>query len=213
MTIDNLFYPIIIRRSTYIGKGEGQVSHYYDYREEIQEDCRARCVYCDIKYAEIGFEGMHLDHFRPQKHFLELVDEPANLVLACPKCNSFKSSHWPASKEIDACSHEGKTGFVEPFKESRRDYFYVDIDGCLFPLQDPAKYVIKLMKLNRTARIQVRRNRIIQNEIRELSEKCCSLISELIESRKADRITADEALQAVAKYNSRLATLNEMLAV
>ncbi|MCD4848922.1 MAG: HNH endonuclease [Candidatus Aegiribacteria sp.] len=213
MTIDDLFYPIIKRRSTYIGNGDGYVSRYSNYRIEIQEDCGGRCVYCDIKHAEIGYEGMHLDHFRPQKYFPQLTDNPANLVLACPKCNRLKSYKWPASKKINACSHEGRTGFVDPFKESRREYFTVSTDGSLHSLQDPAKYVIKLMKLNRTARIQVRRNRIIQNEIRELSEKCCSLISELIESSKADRITADEALRTVAKYNSRLASLNKMLAV
>ena len=213
MTIDNLFYPSIHRRSTYIGKGVGQVSRYSDYRDEIQEDCGDRCVYCDIEYAEIGFEGMHLDHFRPQKHFDELIDEPTNLVLACPKCNRFKSFHWPASKGKDACSHEGKTGFVDPFEESRRDYFDVDTDGCLIPLQDPAKYVIKLMRLNRTARIQVRRNRIIRNEMKKLSEKLHSLISHLLEDWKTDQISADEAIRSVEQYHSTLVMLTRMMPV
>ncbi|NOQ22596.1 MAG: hypothetical protein GQ565_08110 [Candidatus Aegiribacteria sp.] len=213
MTIDNLFYPTIKRRSTYIGKGDGQVSRYSDYRDEIQEDCGNRCVYCDIKHAEIGYEGMHLDHFRPQKHFPGLTDNPTNLVLACPKCNSFKSYKWPAFKRINACSHEGKTGFIDPFEESRKEYFAVSTDGSLLPLMDPAEYLIILMKLNRTARIQVRRNRIIRHEMKKLSGKLENLISDLITDWKAERISADEAMRSMEQHCLRLVSLAEMMTV
>ena len=83
----DLFFPALARRSKYVGKGEGKESRYSDYKSEVEEDCKQRCIYCDILLSELGFEGMVIDHFRPTKHYPDLKHNPYNLVLSCPKCN------------------------------------------------------------------------------------------------------------------------------
>lgn len=208
MAFDELFYPIIVRRSNYIGKGAGKVSRYSDYRVEIQEDCLFRCVYCDIEYTEIGFEGMQLDHFRPENYFPELSDEPNNLVLSCPKCNRFKWYHWPGSKKIDECSYAGGTGFLDPFQDDRREYFTIDTNGTAYPLKDPAGYMIKLLRLNREARIQLRRKRILRHMTRELLKNCTDLIKTLGDAWRAGEIPFDSAMESIQFLNDIIAELS-----
>ena len=140
-----LFFPSLERRPEYIGKGIEVKSKYSDYRVEIQEDCQNRCVYCDILLAEHGFEGMQLDHFRPQKFFPDLADDPINLLLACPKCNRLKWYHWPCEKDKDAHPYDGSNGFINPFDENRFDYLVVKPSGEIDEKQPPLKYMIKLL--------------------------------------------------------------------
>lgn len=165
---EDLFFPSLKRRTKYKGKGKGIKEIYKNYYGEIEEDCKSRCVYCDVSLEEYGYEGMVLDHFRPQKHFPSLKDDPHNLVLACPKCNRLKWHHWPCEKENDKPSYSGDIGFIDPFKNDRKVFFTVDTNGMLLVKLPPATYMIVVLKLNRNARVQVRRKRIIDNEFQLL---------------------------------------------
>jgi hypothetical protein len=164
---DSLFYPFIRRRESYSTKSDGKCYQYLHYHNEISEDCKNRCVYCDIKIDEIGFEGMVLDHFRPQKHFQSLVDTPENLVLSCPKCNRLKSDLWPVGTEC-ADTYDGQCGFIDPFIEHMREYFIVHDDGVLTAVKPPAMYLEKVLYLNRNARKQVRHLRILKHKFEML---------------------------------------------
>lgn len=201
MAFDELFYPVLTRRSNYIGKGIGKVSRYTDYRDEIQEDCIFRCVYCDIECAEIGFEGMQLDHFRPEKHFPELSDDPCNLVLSCPKCNRLKWHYWPGMNVNEECILSNEVSILDPFECNRREYFIIDADGTASPLKGPARYMIELLKLNRNARVQLRRRRILRHQTEELLKDCNDLIEKLCDDSTTGKVSPDLALEKIRFLN------------
>jgi hypothetical protein len=191
-----MFYPHLTRHDKYDLKDETDETSFYSYshyREVIEKDCLNRCVYCDVLLTEHAYEGMHLDHFRPQKHFSSLSSDPRNLVLTCPKCNRLKSCHWPCEKVITKPSHNGKNGFVDPFVEDISEYIEVKNNGELIPIKGPAPYFISLLKLNRDSRIQVRRRRILLTQKERIVEAMISLSEDLINDLISGIITKEEA--------------------
>ena len=177
----NLFYPIIERRDAYKRTNQGKFySDYREYYNEIETDCQKCCVYCDVSLDEIGGEGMQLDHFRPKTipEFESLSNDPNNLLLSCPKCNRLKSNHWPADVSADTTC-DGDCGFIDPFKENRKDYFEIENTGGIRDKKSPSKYMIQLLKLDRIARRQVRRKRILRAEIEWITDKLSAKIDEI----------------------------------
>lgn len=173
----HMHFPEIKRRSKY--KKTRSNTYYADYREylaEISEDCKCRCVYCDAHIDEIGGEGMHLDHFKPQKHFPELTTTPENLVLACARCNQLKSDWWP---EKSGNSNNGLHGFVDPFDKDKLTYFEVDLQGELLAIKPPAGYFIELLSLNRISRIRIRRQRILTHRANQIIDQIIMEMDEL----------------------------------
>lgn len=201
--INQLFYPIITRRTQYSVKPDGTYYKTYSYyHTEISEDCHHRCVYCDITELEMGGEGMVLDHFRPYKYFEELVNDPNNLVLSCPKCNGLKSSHWPAGN-TSASTHNGVSGFIDPFIDSMRNYFSVQTDGLITSLKPPAKYIERKLSLNRKTRVDVRHWRILRQTAKDVLE--ASLIEFETKSEQwQDETITNEEFQAVCQKHGEL---------
>lgn len=189
------FFPLLIRSKNYPVKDDGAYYVYSYYYSYIEADCKSRCVYCDVSLLEIGGEGMCLDHFRPQHIFVDLKNNPYNLVLACPKCNRLKSKRWPTN---DQKENNGLVGFFDPFVEDRSKYFAVKPDGRVDPHGAVAKYLLDTLLLNRPSRVQLRRLRILRSEceafvrsveerLRLLREKVGVLTREQI-SDELDRI-------------------------
>jgi len=156
-----IFYPDIERREAYSQKEDGMYyASYSHYRDEITEDCKRRCVYCDVTLIEHGGEGMQLDHFKPQEHFNNLKNDPNNLVLACPKCNRLKSDYWPINEEI------GLDGFLDPFTNDRNEWYKIHPCGSIEYVDSCAvELMIEKLNLNRPARVQVRRKRLLEQRI------------------------------------------------
>ncbi|MGJ7514467.1 HNH endonuclease [Pseudomonas baetica] len=152
-----MFYPPIKRRAKYKQTRSGQYyADYSQYYSEISEDCQFRCVYCDVLLKENGGEGMHLDHFRPQKHFPDLAKTPENLLLACAKCNQLKSDFWPDEKVSD--SH-----FIDPFCIIRSNHFSVLTTGEVLGISKQSQYMIDLLLINRLSRKAIRRMRNVKS--------------------------------------------------
>lgn len=194
-----MFYPKLVRRQNYLKKKNGEYYRYSHYKDEILSDCQNRCVYCDLLLEEHAYEGMHLDHFRPQDYFKAIINDPTNLVISCPKCNILKSNHWPCDKLlVKAPSYNGKVGFVDPFTENLSDYFTVSLDGVLKPLKDPALYMMKIFDLNRQARVFSRQKRIQQNTLRSLFKKLDDKTDELFQLMINKEISEEMAKE---KYN------------
>jgi hypothetical protein len=191
MTEFALFFPTLKRRNDYHTKRNGEYYEYGHYRQEIREDCLGRCVYCDVHEDEIGGqEGMHLDHFRPQKYpeYQHLANDPNNLVWACAGCNHLKSDHWPALGTISSVI--GDEGFIEPFEKNRLEYFSIKPDGSLIPLKPPAEYMRIRLGLDRTSRKRIRELRLIKaNWLHELDLRLEELASLLA---KGDNLTHEQ---------------------
>ncbi len=207
----NLFFPLLKRRIKYEGKGDGKRSTYSDYHDEIQEDCQHRCVYCDITVQEHGYEGMQLDHFRPEIRFPRLQNDPNNLVLACPKCNRLKWHNWPCEIDENKPSYSGDVGFIDPFGEDRWSFFSVDEDGKLVPIQHPATYIMNLLNLNRKARVQVRRKRIFISRIQALMQDHDVNIKKAIESFSKGDLTLDDVDQEIEQGKKLYALLSVII--
>jgi hypothetical protein len=192
-----VYFPKITRRDSYKAKANGEFyASYLEYYDEISEDCQYRCVYCDVMLKEIGGEGMHVDHFRPQKYFPELATIPGNLVLACQKCNLRKSNWWP---EKTGTESNGKCGFVDPFSLNRHEYFSVDQFGAVVAGKQPAQYIIDLLILNRPTRCSIRRTRALKYQGMELLNA--------VEQEMEVLVTKTEA-----EIRARLPILSEALA-
>jgi hypothetical protein len=183
-----MFYPTLTRKGGYPQKGDGSYYAYGCYREHIAADCQRRCVYCDAKEDEVGgAEAMQLDHFRPESfpEFEHLVNDPLNLHYACLRCNLWKSNNWPARGTQH--THDGINGFLDPFSDNRLHYFTVKPDGQIEPMRPPAKYIIRLLHLQREFMRKLREKRLLVAEWRQLRVKLkTELQSDLDAGRRSD---------------------------
>lgn len=164
------FFGPLKRRPKYSAKADGSFYSFVYFREhfrqEIIDDCGGRCVYCDCHEAEVGGrEAMEVDHFRPwsRPKFAHLKDDPNNFHHGCPRCNRLKGAHWPSTKP-DA-SHDGRVGFVDPFADSRSEFFAVNDDGSLACLKNPAAYIASLLQLDRPLLRRLRLRRLLRLEL------------------------------------------------
>lgn len=167
-----MFYGQLTRRDNYKTSPNGGYFPYKKYRDSIAQDCLYRCVYCDSHQDMVGgFEAMEMDHFRPwqkkfadgTQKFLDLKDDPQNLVHACGVCNGYKWAHWPTEDPVKAYDHE--KGWVHPFHELRRDFLEVAVDGTLIPKKAPATYQIRQLRLNRPLLKRHREMRLLLEQI------------------------------------------------
>lgn len=170
------FFGPLKRRKKYAQKTTGELYSYeyyrQNFRDEIAEDCVARCVYCDCHEDEVGGrDAMEIDHFRPWSidRFAGLKNEPTNYHHACGRCNRLKGDEWPCS-DHSAC-HDGTIGFVDPFNDDRRLYFLVEANGTLTSLRAPATYMISLLQLNRPLLTLLRLRRNLRREVSSYIQK------------------------------------------
>ncbi|WP_019615119.1 HNH endonuclease [Psychromonas ossibalaenae] len=187
-----MFFPKLIRRSEedYFNIRKKFYANYRDNYPKVKDDCKSRCVYCDITVKEYGGDNMQLDHFRPQEHFEHLETHPHNLYLSCPKCNVLKTSDWPCCKKTnDAPSFVGSIGYLDRFKHNADDYLRVEKDGTITHIAGPTNYMIMKMKLNRPSRTNIRRKRIIESQKTKLLIGINKLTEKLLQDSKSGKIS------------------------
>jgi hypothetical protein len=118
-------------------------------RRQVRERASERCEYCLL--AEIrAFFPHEPDHIIAQKHGGPTMAE--NLALACFDCNRFKGS--------DIASVDPVSGSLTPLFNPRTqrwaDHFEL-IDGRISPLIPVGRATARLLRLNLSQRIEVRR--------------------------------------------------------
>lgn len=203
-----MFYPNISRRPAYSKKTDGSYyASYEHYRDEVTEDCGKRCVYCDITLTEHGGEGMQLDHFKPQEHFKDLHNDPTNLVLACPKCNRLKSDYWPVDEDM------GIDGFLDPFIKNRNEWYQVKSCGTLEHRNNATALKIELLNLNRPARVQIRRRRLIEERINRINERLNEKLNDLqlvVADDEVDNSRKGELLAEALSLKKNIDTLRTL---
>lgn len=201
--------PVLHRRSRYSNHKK-----YRDYREEIQEDCQHRCVYCDIHELEAGgAKNMTLDHFRPRKLYPNLVNDPSNLLWSCSPCNGLKGNDWPAGAN-NGTTINGGYGYIDPFAIDRKDYFQIGDDGRFIPLKDPAQWMIDWLALNRPFLRYVRHRRDLVYEGLLTLEKHFTTEIEMFDAvLKNPDLSDTEKLQWVQDRDKLIALLEVVLAL
>lgn len=188
------FFVQLTRLGGYPTKDDGSHFSYNRYRLHIAADCGQRCVYCDMHENEVGGpESMQLDHFRPEsfREFEHLANDPLNLHYACGRCNLFKSNHWPARGT--PYTHDGESGFIDPFVENRAEYFRIRSDGTIEPVKPPARYIIGLLHLDRE---HLRKLRLLRILVAELRARKAVLLAELDAGKQVETSRFRQILEA-----------------
>ncbi len=183
--MENIFYPELERRKEYSKKTDGKYYLYSHYYDEIEEDCKKRCVYCDTTKRELGFDNLQLDHFKPQDDFKELINNPFNLVTACAGCNRSKSAKWLTKKTKEEI-------FIDPFESNYKDFLSIADTGFLNPKKPPAEYFIHELKLNRQARVFTRLLRIMKYKVDCILDKIKNLTLKLYEECNRENIDIEK---------------------
>ncbi|WP_421176526.1 HNH endonuclease [Aeromonas jandaei] len=207
-----MFFPKLERRpkEDYLNRLKKFYADYRDNHQKISEDCKNRCVYCDILLSEMGHEGFQLDHFRPQAHFPSLATDPYNLVLACPKCNVLKSDDWPALKSIGNPSYINTLGYIDSFVDDPSDFFEVQSCGTVKGLKNPANYILLRLQINRASRKKIRRERIIskiKNEVNILITQLLTMLNDEMKNRTISYDSATERLEYILNIQKRFDSL------
>ena len=118
-------------------------------RRRVQERAGGCCEYCLLSEEDAWFSH-EPDHILAEKHGGETTYD--NLAWACFDCNRYKGS--------DIASRDLSTGTLVPLFDPRsnfwRDHFDLP-DGRIIALTAIGRVTERLLKLNLTDRVEIRR--------------------------------------------------------
>jgi hypothetical protein len=122
-----------------------------DLRQSLGEEYRYRCCYCLTTEANTGIP-MTVDHIVPASQGGETT--PANLCLACYRCNEFKADQTEAEDPL--------TGEVVPIFNPRTqvwaEHFAWNSDGTrIIGLTATGRAAIVALRMNDELRVNARR--------------------------------------------------------
>ena len=117
--------------------GPGGHLNYRDYKPWLRDEFEFRCVYCLTRerWSNQGYNGFTIDHVKPKSIHGDLTADYDNLVYACFRCNTLKSTKVLP----DPC----KTSLAKHVKQ-RSGYF--------IPLTPLGKRLIEHLRLNEPER-------------------------------------------------------------
>ena len=121
-----------------------------------------------------GIDHYHIDHFRPQSKFEDLVNIITNLYHCCPICNKFKSNDWknePNNLETICYPDPSDHNYNELFKLDTSNF---TLDGKYLA----ATYLINRLYLNRPQLVYESREHFLNSRYKILIKETEALISE-----------------------------------
>ena len=121
---------------------------YRRYRENLKEDFKNRCAYCNMPDNIIAPESFEIDHFIPKNAFEnirpELEYEYDNLMYSCPKCNGNKSDKYKGDINNGKIENEF---FYNPVEIDYNKIFYRNEYGGISSEDKKGKEMIISLKL------------------------------------------------------------------
>jgi hypothetical protein len=121
-----------------------------------------------------GIDHYHIDHFRPQSKFEDLVNEITNLYHCCPICNKFKSNDWKNEpNDLNTIC------YPDPSDYNYTELFYLDTNK--FTLEGKylaSSYLINRLYLNRPQLVYERREIFLNLRYKLLIKETEKLILE-----------------------------------
>lgn len=122
---------------------------YGRYRKWLEQNFRkSSCGYCLVAKT-----ATQIDHYEPKEYQAQRVNDPLNLILACPSCNVGKLDYHP----LHIARRRKKTGrhlVLDLRNENLADFFELLVDGEMKPRRvqanayDRAVFSDSLMDLN-----------------------------------------------------------------
>jgi hypothetical protein len=118
-------------------------------RRQVYDRAKGSCEYCWI--PELAVLISHeVDHMIAEKHGGQTDED--NLALACTSCNKFKGSDLAS---IDPLNSE-IVRLYQPRNDLWREHFQFQ-SGEILPLTAIGRVTVRLLQLNRSERVAVRR--------------------------------------------------------
>jgi hypothetical protein len=118
-------------------------------RDLVRHRAGDRCEYCRLQQAHLPFATFHVEHIIPRKHGGN--DDPANLALACGRCNAHKGSNLTG---IDP-----DTGALMPLfnpcVHAWDDHFVLS-DVTIVGVTAIGRTTVRVLNMNDTRRLRLR---------------------------------------------------------
>jgi len=117
-------------------------------QELVLQHAQDRYEYCGIPQAHVAAR-FHVEHIIAKQHGGS--DDPANLALACDRCNAFKGPNLAA---IDPA-----TGNIVSIFHPRTDRWplhFALADGLIVGKSDMGRATVRLLNMNAYHRVQLR---------------------------------------------------------
>lgn len=118
-------------------------------REFVRERAGNRCEYCLLKQEYLPFSTFQVEHIIPRKHGGN--DAPANLALACDRCNSHKGTNLTG---IDP-----ETGEIVPLFNPRQhpwEEHFCLYDVTIVGLTAIGRTTVRVLSMNEERRVRLR---------------------------------------------------------
>lgn len=150
--------------------------------EQVRHAFDCRCGYCSVDETSAGGE-LTVDHYQPLA--ADGLDELANLVYACFRCNLYKGDYWPTPAEAAAGLF-----VLHPLRDDLTTHLHENITtGELESLTATGAFNIRLLHLNRP---QLVAHRLKRRAI-EIQRQRLALLQEENEQR-------EQAIQVLRRY-------------
>lgn len=171
---------------------------YSEWKQQISDDCYNQCVYCSIHEMPWGgIDHYHIDHFRPQSEFRDLVNTISNLYHACPICNKFKSNDW--KNEPDDLN---RICYPDPSDHNYSDLFEINTSNyTLEGKYTASNYLINRLYLNRPQLVYERREYFLNLRYKSLIQETEKLILEC-----GDNELKNETLKTIIRISQFMLT-------
>jgi hypothetical protein len=137
------------------------------------------CSFCLIQHKR----SLQIEHYEPQSFKPERINDPLNLLLACPKCNSGKRDYHPEnhSRQREPTENRGFS-VIDIREEDFASLYFINKQGEITPKQgigkERAKFNATLLRLDIPSSNESRKN------IMDYVEACEDLVGEESQSSK-----------------------------
>lgn len=137
---------------TFVNAPEGLKGKTYKfYRDWLEVNFfKELCSYCLLHFPK----SLQIEHYEPQAYVLARKDDPDNLLLGCPWCNSGKKDYHPNYPERKRLPFE-KDGFsvIDIRVDDFSDLFEIKESGEILPKEGSQKEkaifnIVKLLRLD-----------------------------------------------------------------
>ncbi|REJ96622.1 MAG: HNH endonuclease [Planctomycetota bacterium] len=127
-------------------------------RQLVRDRAGNRCEYCHLPQADAPYFTFHVEHIRAKQH--GGGDDPANLCLACPDCNSAKGPNLSA---IDPDSDQ-LTPLFQPRTDSWDEHF--EYSGAIIEGRTGrGRATARLLRFNDPERVRIREELQLRGEL------------------------------------------------
>jgi hypothetical protein len=127
-------------------------------RELVRQRSGDRCEYCRLPQGVAPVIRFHVEHVVARVHGGS--DDPANLALACPRCNCYKGTNLSAPDPQTT----SVTMLFHPRQHSWDEHFRFD-QGVIVGLTATGRATVHLLRMNDQQRLRLRTELLRRNEL------------------------------------------------